>query len=333
MRRGGAMMAHMRYRKLGRTGFEVSEIGYGAWGIGGVQWLGGTDHESIRALRRAIELGLTFIDTALAYGDGHSERLVGDIVRETHNPIRVATKVPPKNLLWPARRGIGIDKVFPYDYVIHATETSLKNLALDTIDLQQLHVWNPEWTGREEWRRAFEDLKKSGKVRAVGVSINDHDPDSALELMKTGLVDTVQVIYNIFEQGPERSLFPLAEKLNIGVIARVPLDEGGLTGAITEDTKFAPGEFRAQYFRGDRKKQVVEHVNALQRDLDGVAGGPLAEIALRFAISHPAVSTVIPGMRRVRNAEANMRVSEKGPLDERTLAVLRRHAWARNFYD
>ena len=327
------MMAHMRYRKLGRTGFEVSEIGYGAWGIGGVQWLGGTDHESIRALRRAIELGLTFIDTALAYGDGHSERLVGDIVRETHNPIRVATKVPPKNLLWPARRGIGIDKVFPYDYVIHATETSLKNLALDTIDLQQLHVWNPEWTGREEWRRAFEDLKKSGKVRAVGVSINDHDPDSALELMKTGLVDTVQVIYNIFEQGPERSLFPLAEKLNIGVIARVPLDEGGLTGAITEDTKFAPGEFRAQYFRGDRKKQVVEHVNALQRDLDGVAGGPLAEIALRFAISHPAVSTVIPGMRRVRNAEANMRVSEKGPLDERTLAVLRRHAWARNFYD
>ena len=184
------MMAHMRYRKLGRTGFEVSEIGYGAWGIGGVQWLGGTDHESIRALRRAIELGLNFIDTALAYGDGHSERLVADIVRETHNPIRVATKVPPKNLLWPARRGIGIDKVFPYDHVIHATETSLKNLALDTIDLQQLHVWNPEWTGREEWRRAFEDLKKSGKVRAVGVSINDHDPDSALELMKTGLVDS-----------------------------------------------------------------------------------------------------------------------------------------------
>ena len=327
------MMAHMRYRKLGRTGFDVSEIGYGAWGIGGSQWLGGTDHESIRAVKRAIELGLNFIDTALAYGEGHSEQLVGEIVRETRSPIRVATKVPPNNLLWPARRGIGIDKVFPYDYVIHSTETSLKNLGLDTIDLQQLHVWNPEWTGREEWRRAFEDLKKSGKVRAVGVSINDHDPDSALEVVKTGLVDTVQVIYNVFDQSPERSLFPLAEALNVGVIARVPLDEGGLTGAIAEDTKFDPHEFRAEYFRGERKKQVVEHVTALKRDLEGVVEGPLAEIALRFAISHPAVSTVIPGMRRVRNAEANMQVSRKGPLDERTLAVLRRHAWARNFYD
>jgi len=329
----GAMMANMRYRKLGRTGFEVSEIGYGAWGVGGVQWRGGTDDESTRALKRAIELGLNFIDTALAYNDGHSERLVGAIVREARRSIRVATKVPPKNLLWPARRGIGIDQVFPYDHVIQSTETSLKNLGLDTIDVQQFHVWNPEWIGREEWRRAFEDLKKAGKVRAVGVSINDHDPESALELVKTGLVDTVQVIYNIFDQSPERSLFPLAHELNVGVIARVPLDEGGLAGAINEDTSFAPGEFRAGYFRGDRKKQVVEHVNALKRDLEGVADGSLAEIALRFAISHPAVSTVIPGMRRVCNAEANTEVSEKGPLDERTLAVLRRHVWARNFYD
>ncbi len=235
--------------------------------------------------------------------------------------------------MWPARRGIGIDQVFPYDYVIQSTETSLKNLGMETIDVQQFHVWNPEWIASEEWRRAFEDLKKSGKVRAVGVSINDHDPDSAMELMKTGLIDTVQVIYNIFDQTPERNLFPLAQALHIGVIARVPLDEGALTGTITEDTKFEPGEFRAAYFKGDRKKQVVEHVSALQRDLAGVVDGPLAEIALRFTISHPAVSAVIPGMRRVRNAEANVQVSDKGPLDERTLAVLRRHAWDRNFYD
>ena len=323
----------MRYRKLGRTGFEVSEIGYGAWGIGGAQWQGGTDDESIRALKRAIELGVNFIDTALAYNNGHSERLVGRIVKEARRSVRVATKVPPKNLLWPARPGIGIEKVFPYDYVIESTEKSLKNLGVETIDVQQFHVWNPEWIDHEEWRRAFEDLKKAGKVRAVGVSINDHDPDSALELVKTGLIDTVQVIYNIFDQSPERNLFPLARQMNIGVIARVPLDEGGLTGTIAEDTKFEPGEFRAGYFKGDRKKQVVEHVNKLKKDLEGVANGPLAETALRFTISHPAISTAIPGMRRVRNAEANVQVSDKGPLDERTLAVLRRHAWERNFYD
>jgi len=222
----------MKYRRLGRTGFKVSEIGYGAWGIGGRQWMGGTDDESLCALKRAIELGVNFIDTALAYNEGHSERLVGAILRETREPIRVATKAPPKNRLWPARPGIGIEQVFPYDHVIQSTEESLKNLGVDVIDLQQFHVWNPEWIAREEWRRAFEDLKRSGKVRAVGVSINDHDPDSALELMRTGLIDTVQAIYNVFDQTPERNLFPLAQELDIGVIARVPLDEGGLTGAV-----------------------------------------------------------------------------------------------------
>jgi aryl-alcohol dehydrogenase-like predicted oxidoreductase len=186
---------------------KISEIGYGAWGIGGKQWLGGEDDESLRALRRSIELGLNFIDTALAYGEGHSERLVGQIVRDAPGKVWVATKVPPKNQLWPARPGIGIEEVFPYDYIISCTETSLRNLKTETIDLQQLHVWNPEWIDRDEWRRALEDLKKSGKVRAVGISINDHQPDSALEIVKTGLIDTVQVIYNIFDQSPERNLF------------------------------------------------------------------------------------------------------------------------------
>src|SRR5712692_3001419 len=200
----------MRYRKLGRTGFQVSEIGYGAWGIGGTQWLGGDDQQSLEALRHAIELGLNFIDTALAYGDGHSEQLVGGVVRETGRRIYVATKVPPKNQLWPARPGIAISEVFPYDYVIQSTERSLKNLGLETVDLQQLHVWNPEWIGRDEWKRAFEDLKRSGKARFVGISINDHQPDSALDIIQTGVVDTVQVIYNIFDQTPEERLFPLA---------------------------------------------------------------------------------------------------------------------------
>jgi aryl-alcohol dehydrogenase-like predicted oxidoreductase len=321
----------MKYRKLGRTGWDVSEIGYGAWGIGGVQWLGGTDDESLRAVRRAIELGLNFIDTALAYGDGHSEQLVGRILREADRRIYVATKVPPKNQRWPARRGIGIDEVFPYDYVIECTEQSLRNLGVDTVDLQQLHVWNPEWIDDDEWQRAFEDLKSSGKVRAVGGSINDHDPDSALELVKTGMVDSVQVIYNIFDQSPEHNLFPLAQRMDVGVLARVPLDEGALTGAITDETQFDPGDFRAWYFRGDRRRQVAERVNRLLEDLADVPGS-LPEIALRFCISHAAVSTVIPGMRTVAHAESNMAVSEGGPLDTATVGVLRGHAWQKNFY-
>ncbi len=321
----------MRYRKLGRTGFEVSEIGYGAWGIGGTQWLGGTDQEALAALRRALELGINFIDTALAYGDGHSEQLVGQVVRAAPGKVYVATKVPPKNQLWPARPGIGLEQVFPYDYLLRSTDRSLKNLGLETIDLQQLHVWNPEWTAREEWRRAFEDLQRSGKVRAVGVSLNAHQPDSALELIRTGLIDAVQVIYNIFDQGPERSLFPLCRERNIGVLARVPLDEGALTGTITPDTEFDPRDFRAHYFRGDRKRQVAERVAALQRDLAGVEG-TLPEIALRFCLSDPAVSTVIPGMRKARHVEANAAVSQKGPLAPETLAVLRRHVWEKDLY-
>ncbi len=321
----------MRYRTLGRTGWQVSEIGYGAWGVGGKQWLGGSDDESVRALRRAIELGVNFIDTALAYGDGHSEQLVGEIVRDAPGKIYVATKVPPKNQLWPARPGIGIEQVFPYDYIIRCTEKSLRNLRMETIDLQQLHVWNREWIGNADWRRAFEDLKSSGKVRAVGVSINDHQPDSAIELIQTGLIDTVQVIYNIFDQSPERNLFPLCVERNIGVLARVPLDEGALTGTIREDTRFDAREFRAFYFRGDRKKQVMERVGALQRDL-GAADGSLARTALRFCLSHPAVSTVIPGMRTVRNVESNASVSDEGALDRATIEVLKRHVWDKNFY-
>ena len=321
----------MKYRRLGRTGFEISEIGFGAWGIGGTQWLGGNDDESMRALRRAMELGFNFIDTALAYGGGHSEKLAGKIIRDATHRMYIATKVPPKNRLWPARPGIGIENVFPHDYILRCTEESLRNLKMETIDLQQLHVWNPEWIEREEWRRAFEELKGSGKVRAVGVSINDHQPDSALELIRSGLVDAVQVIYNIFDPTPQQNLFPLAQQKHVGVLARVPFDEGSLTGSINQETVFDAKDFRAFYFRDDRKKQVVEHVAALQNDLAG-QNGSLAEIALRFTISHPAVSTVIPGMRTVRNVERNTAVSDKGPLDAATLQLLKHHAWSKNFY-
>ena len=323
----------MRTRTLGRTGWQVSEVGYGAWGIGGNQWRGHTDDESLAALRRALELGLNFIDTALAYNEGHSERLISSVLRQTGARAYVATKVPPKNRIWPAQRGVGIEEVFPYDYIMECTETSLRNLDTDVIDLQQFHVWNPEWIGSDDWRRAIEDLKKSGKVRFFGISVNDHQPESVLEACGTGLIDTIQVIYNVFDQSPESELLPLAKDLSIGVLARVPFDEGALTGAITPQTEFDPGEFRAMYFRGDRKQQVFERINGLRTDL--IAAGhdePLAATALRFCLSNDAVSTVIPGMRRIRNVVSNLAVSDSGPLPAPVLEVLRRHAWTKNFY-
>lgn len=323
----------MKYRRLGRTGFNVSEIGYGAWGISGKQWIGASDKTSAAALNRAIEMGVNFIDTALAYGEGHSERLVAQATAGAGREVYVATKVPPKNRLWPARAGIGLDEVFPYDYVIHSTEQSLRNLGRETVDLQQLHVWNPDWVDRDEWKRAFEYLKKSGKARAVGVSINDHQPETALALIETGLVDTVQVIYNIFDQSPEDALFAACVRHNIGVIARVPFDEGALTGRITEDTTFPDGDFRNYYFRDDRKRQVVERVNAIVHDLSLEDSHYVPELAIRFCLSDPAVSTVIPGMRSIANVEANVMSSGQGPLPAHVKEILARHRWDRNFYE
>jgi aryl-alcohol dehydrogenase-like predicted oxidoreductase len=243
----------------------------------------------------------------------------------------VATKVPPMNRIWPATPGSNIRDVFPYEYIVRCTEESLRNLEVETIDLQQLHVWDPGWIDRDEWKRAFEDLKRDGKIRFVGVSINDHQPDSAIGVVASGLIDSVQVIYNIFDQSPEQRLFPAVQKHDVGVIARVPFDEGSLTGAITENSQFEGDEFRAFYFRGERRRQVVEKVSALQTDLEGVTG-TLPEVALRFCLSHPAVSTVIPGMRRTRNVESNCSVSDAGPLEEAVIQKLRKHAWNKNFY-
>jgi aryl-alcohol dehydrogenase-like predicted oxidoreductase len=321
----------MHYRKLGTTEAEVSEIGFGAWGIGGKQWQGGKDDESLRALKRSFELGVNFVDTALAYGDGHSERLVGKAVKESYQKIFLATKIPPKNRVWPASPSTPISEVFPYDYILQCTDESLANLQTEQIYLQQFHVWTDAWAETEEWQRAIEVLRRSGKVRYFGISISEHDPDSALQAIKTGALTAVQVIYNIFDQSAEKNLFPLCQQMKIGVLARVPLDEGGLTGKITENTKFEPGEFRESYFRDDRKRQVREHVEALQRDLKDVPG-TLPQIALRFCLSNKAVTTVIPGMRRVETVEDNCRAAAAGMLDAKTLAILKRHSWDRNFY-
>ena len=321
----------MNYGTLGKTGLEVSEIGYGAWGIGKDAWLGAEDDESLRALNRAIDLGLNFIDTALAYGDGHSERLVGRVVREREETVHVATKIPPKNRVWPAPEGLDPDEVFPGDYVRECTERSLENLGLESLDVQQFHVWQDEWVGKGSWLDAVEDLKREGRIRAFGVSINDHQPENAIRLIETGVVDTVQVIYNVFDQSPEDELLPLCRERGVGVIVRVPFDEGALTGGISPETTFYEGDFRNNYFRGDRKREVQERVSAIVDEL-GASEDGIAEIALRYVLSDPAVSTVIPGMRSVRNVERNMAVGDGEGLPEDQVRKLKAHRWVRDFY-
>jgi aryl-alcohol dehydrogenase-like predicted oxidoreductase len=321
----------MKYRKLGRTGLEVSELGYGAWGISKVAWIGADDDESLRALDDAIEHGVNFIDTALGYGNGHSEMLVGRAVRQAEGSVLVASKIPPKNSQWPDRAGVPAQEAYPADWVVECTERSLANLGLETIDVQQFHVWSDEWVGKGDWAEAIERLRAEGKIRYFGISINDHQAANAVKLVGSGLVDTVQVIYNIFDQSPADQLFAAVQAANVGVIVRVPFDEGGLTGKVTPETEFPTEDFRNNYFGGDRKEQVWERVQAIAKDL-GVPVQKLPEIALRFCISNPAVSTVIPGMRSRANVDANIQSIDLGPLSAQELEILAHHRWERNFY-
>jgi aryl-alcohol dehydrogenase-like predicted oxidoreductase len=317
----------MKYRTLGRTGIEVSEIGYGAWGIGGIQWTGGDDEEARRALNLAIDQGLNFIDTALAYGDGHSEQLVGEVARSRRERIFIATKIPPKNREWPAR-DVPLRQVFPHDYIIKCTEQSLRNLRVDTIDIQQLHVWHDNWTDESEWIDALLKLREQGKARYFGLSLNDYQPWNAIKALRQGHIDTVQVIYNIFEQAPEAELYPVCRELNVGVIARVPFDEGGLTGAIRPDTAFPNTDFRSWFFRGDRKQKVFDRVEKLTGVL-GDEAPTLPELALRYTLSHDAVSTVIPGMRSTKHVTSNISGSDGRRLSAELLAKLKTFAWDR----
>ncbi|MGH2967636.1 MAG: aldo/keto reductase [Solirubrobacteraceae bacterium] len=321
----------MNERRLGRTGLHVSEIGYGAWGIGGSMWLGAEDQQSLEALNRAIDLGVNFIDTALVYGNGHSEQLVGKVVRERSERIVVASKIPPKNGKWPMPGGVDPDDAFPADHIRRKTERSLSNLGLDAIDIQQFHVWSDEWVGRGSWLEAVQALKDDGLIRFFGVSINDHQPANAIELIETGVVDTVQVVYNVFDQSPEDELLAACERNDVGVIVRVPFDEGGLTGRIGAGTTFPDGDFRNAYFRGDRLREVDEHVEAILAEL-GIDRDQLPEVALRYILSQPAVSTVIPGMRSVRNVERNTAVGDGDGLPEEQVSALKAHRWERNFY-
>ena len=310
---------------------QVSELGFGSWGIGAAGWGPTEDQESLEALRTAIELGVNFIDTALAYGDGHSEQLVGQAVRDSGAPVYVATKIPAADGCFPARAGISPDEMFPAEWVIEATETSLRNLGVDRIDLQQLHTWTDDWVGQGTWLDGIARLKQDGKIRHFGISINNHEPSNALRLIETGLVDVVQVIYNVFDQSPEDELFAAAAQHGIGVIARSPLDEGALTGRIKPGTAFADGDFRATYFRDERRHEVWDRVVGMTEQA-GVSTDDAAELALRFAMSPAAVSTVIVGMRRTEHVRANVEIFDRGPLEAGEIEKLRPYRWVRDFY-
>lgn len=318
-------------RPFGRTGWLTSEIGFGGWGIGGSSWGGPDDPNSRRALKRAFDLGITFFDTAHVYGYGHSERLIADELAGHRQSIFVATKIPPKNMLWPARLGVRLRDAYPLSHVKKCTEQSLKNLNRETIDLQQFHVWNSEWVEEsDEWRESIDWLKRSGKARFVGISGNDHSPETLVSAVSSGLIDSVQVIYNIFDPSPGDELLPLCQKLGIAVVARVPFDEGSLTGTLTPGMTFAANDMRSRYFAGDRLAVTCERVRSLTADLSGEE--TLTRTALRFCLSEPSISTVIPGMRKVSHVEENVRASKDGPLLPATLEMLKKHRWSRNFY-
>ena len=324
----------MNYRRFGRTNWKVSEIGYGMWGLAG--WTESDDAETMRALHRAVELGCNFFDTAWAYGDGKSEQILASILREHKNDgcggpdkhLYVATKIPPKNRRWPSTRTFTLDDCYPPDYIEEYIEKSLKNLGVNTIDLMQLHTWEDRWLNDERLPRSIENMKKSGKVRAFGPSVNRWEPWNGIRAVLEGSAEAVQVIYNIFDQNPEDALFPICRMKDAAVIARVPFDEGTLTGTLTLGSKWSADDWRNTYFVPENLQASVARAEALRPLIP--AGHTMPEIALRFILNHPDVSTTIPGMRKLKNVEANCAAGVVGPLPADLHKKLRAHRWDRN---
>jgi aryl-alcohol dehydrogenase-like predicted oxidoreductase len=316
----------MRYRTFGRLGWQVSEVGYGMWGMAG--WRGGDEQLARQSLQLAVELGCNFFDTAWAYGDGYSERLLGDLVRANPDKrLYAATKIPPRNSRWPSQRGDPLDEVFPPDHIRRYTEMSLANLALPTIDLLQFHVWEDAWAQDPRWQRTMDDLKRANLVRAVGLSLNRWEPWNGIQTLQTGLIDSVQVIYNIFDQAPLDELFPACRELGIGVIARVPFDEGTLTGNLTTQSRWPEGDWRNTYFVPENLIPSVERASGIKPLVP--PGSTMPELALRFILSEATVGTVIPGMRKPDHVRSNLAASSSGPLPAELLSRLRAHRWDR----
>jgi len=316
----------MKYRRFGQTDWQVSEIGYGMWGMAG--WTDSDDKQSDRSLDIAVEGGCNFFDTAWGYGAGKSEQILGRLVkRHADKKLYMATKIPPKNMTWPSRREFKLEDCFPGKHIIEYTETSLKNLGVETIDLMQFHVWEDSWAQQEEWQRTIEQLKADGKIQHMGISVNRWEPENGLETLKTGHISTVQVIYNIFDQAPEDKLLPLCEKLDIGVIARVPFDEGTLTGTFTKETTFPEDDWRSTYFVPENLNSSVEHADRLKPLVPENMTMP--EMALRFILSNPNIHTTIPGMRKANHVKSNLSVSDGQGLPEELLEKLKQHRWDR----
>ncbi len=316
----------MKYRRFGRTGWMVSEVGYGMWGMAG--WTGSNEEESKRALQCAVDLGCNFFDTAWAYGDGYSEQLLGWLVRSNRGKrLYTATKIPPKNLQWPSRREYTLDDCFPPDHIDQYVHSSLKNLGLESFDLIQFHTWEDSWVDDDRWVKKLDGLRRQGLFQAIGISINRWEPWNGVRAVEAGLIDAVQVIYNIFDQKPEDQLFPACKAKDVGVIARVPFDEGSLTGTLTLDTKWPEDDWRSTYFVPENLKASVRHAEALRTLLP--AGMSMPEAALRFILNNPTVSTIIPGMRKVKHVETNMATSDAGPLPAALHSELRKHRWDR----
>ncbi len=316
----------MKYRRFGRTGWMVSEIGFGMWGMG--SWSGSDDQESLLALQRALDLGCNFYDTAWAYGAGHSEALLGRLVRA--NPgrrIYTATKIPPRNRKWPSRRTYTLDDCFPPDHIEEYVHKSLRSSGLESFDLIQFHTWEDSWCDDPRWSRKLDQLRREGLIGAVGISINRWEPWNGVKTVQSGLIDAVQVIYNIFDQNPEDELFVACAEHDVAVIARVPFDEGSLTGMLTRQSRWPEGDWRNSYFVPENLSASVDRADALKPLLQ--PGMSMTEMALRFILSNPAVSTTIPGMRKLKHVEANIAASDKGPLPEDLVARLRQHRWDR----
>jgi aryl-alcohol dehydrogenase-like predicted oxidoreductase len=316
----------MKYRILGKTGWKISEIGYGMWGMGG--WTGSDDEESLRSLQLAVDTGCNFFDTAWGYGRGKSESLLGEIVRTNNDKkLYTATKIPPKNFKWPSKREYTLNDCFPPDHIQKYVEKSLTNAGLDSFDLMQFHTWEDLWLEDERGIRKMIDLKEQGLFHAIGISMNRWEPWNGIKAVKSGFIDTVQVIYNIFDQNPKDELFPACLNMNVGVIARVPFDEGTLTGTLTKESKWQAGDWRNTYFVPENLFPSIEHAEALKPLIP--KGMTMPEMALRFILGEPAVSTIIPGMRKPCHTKSNLDTSDTGPLDPALMKELEKHRWDR----
>lgn len=316
----------MKYRRFGRTGWQVSEIGYGMWGMG--SWSGSDDQESLRSLQMAVDLGCNFFDTAWGYGAGHSESLLGQLVR--NNPekkLYTATKIPPKNSEWPARPDAKLDETFPPDHVEEYVHKSLENAGIESFDLMQLHVWQDAWAVDDSWFKTLDELRAQRLIGAIGISLNRWEPWNGIRAVRSGMIDAVQVIYNIFDQNPEDELFPACEEMDVAVVARVPFDEGTLTGNLTKESKWPEGDWRNTYFVPENLSASVERVESLRPLVP--EGVTMPEMALRFILADPIVSTIIPGMRKAAHVESNIAASDAGPLEPDLLTQLKRYRWDR----